>query len=169
MAKQEEQKGHLMPSGETMPGLEHPGIVPGGELSVKSGVDGENVSEEQIQELRQGLGAMEKRRQNLDEQKVIDEQLLEETRSKLLQQLFDLMTQSGVDLNNLESISRFLQDLEEQDSDLREIFEVAFNNLLGNAPMPTGAETPTPPAPPEQGGLMSQYQNLAQGTMMPRQ
>jgi len=52
-------------------------------------------------------------------------------KTKLIQNLFKIMVDAGVDPSDLGSINNFLQSLEAKDPDLRELFESALNDLLG--------------------------------------
>ena len=76
--------------------------------------------------------------------------------------MFEMLKQAGVDPNNLDSINSFLAKLDAQDPDLREIFEVAFNNLISDTDV--NPQAPTPPAP-DGGGLMSKFNNLQEGIL----
>jgi|SRR3990167_2770378 len=80
----------------------------------------------------------------------------QELRQKLLGSLFEVLQASGVDPNDLGSISQFLQELEAQSPDLFRLFQEAFDVLAGNAPQEQGGQ-----------GLMQRFGNLAQGAMMP--
>lgn len=79
--------------------------------------------------LKQEVKKLERREGALNSAKAISKNKLKKTKDDLLQKLFKMMSDAGVDLNSLESINEFLSKLENQDPDLREIFEEGFNNL----------------------------------------
>lgn len=104
---------------------------------------------------------------------IIEDNKVKQQRFKFVQGLFKIMVDNGVDPNNLESIQEFLKKLEFQDPDLLELFQFAFNELLGaeeSPGSPTGPQadlsvgTPSPGDKP----IMERFSNLAQPTMMPR-
>jgi len=104
---------------------------------------------------------------------IIEDNKVKQQRFKFVQELFKIMEDNGVDPSNLESIQEFLKKLEFQDPDLLELFQFAFNELLGadeSPTSPTGPEadlsvgTPSPGDKP----IMERFSNLAQPTMMPR-
>ncbi len=64
--------------------------------------------------------------------KAISKNKLENKRKELIQNLLKRMSDAGVDLGSLESINEFLQKLEQQNPDLREMFEEGFNGLMGS-------------------------------------
>lgn len=97
----------------------------------------------------------------LNAKKISGDNELKANKQQLLQKLFQTMASAGVNLGSLESINQFLQNLEATDPDLRQLFEDAFGNLLGEQPM--GQEQVMP------SGDNMMNRNMAQETMMPRQ
>lgn len=95
---------------------------------------------------------------------------LDQLRVDLIQKLFQIMTQAGVDPSDLNSIRKFLMDLEKTNPDLYMLFEDAFNTLMpadmgmpqegmpgttGASPLAAATAPPMPPAGmPEMGGVM---------------
>ena len=67
-------------------------------------------------------------------------------KQKALGLFFDILKQAGVDPNNLQSLSEFIQKLENTDPDLAILFERAFDSLVG-APQNDATPTPTSVAP----------------------
>lgn len=117
--------------------------MPNGTINTKAGLENEanllKESRESLVSLREG------NKINAKELKV-----------KLIRDLFSIMKKSGVDPRDLGAINGFLQSLEEQDPDLKEIFEVAFNNLIGDRDVNPQAPQPSQP---ESAGLMNQLSN----------
>ncbi len=145
------------------------------------------VPEDAKMTLERGLEDVQSRNRTVNSNTITQDNKLEEIRVKLIQSLFSIMKESGVDGNNLESINQFLQKLQDQDPDLAEMFEVAFNNLLRPvdepAAPPVNVPTSTPPGaptlqdnlsqgiPPVPGqgnaGLLDKFSNLAPETFRP--
>ena len=98
--------------------------------------------------LKREVKKLERREGVLNSAKAISKNKIKEERKNLLQKLFKMMSDAGVDLNSLESINEFLSKLENKDPDLREMFEDGFNNLanpeLESAEQGIGAETIQP-------------------------
>lgn len=90
-----------------------------------------NESKDYLNRLKNDLMTVENKNREFNSNKIMEENKLKETRAKMIQQLFLKMQKMGVDINNLESINKFLVKLSEQDPDLLELFESAFNNLVG--------------------------------------
>jgi len=122
---------------------------------------------------------VQNKNRSLNSNQVINQNKLKETKIKLIQELFKMMQNLGVDPNNLESINQFLQQLDAQNPDLRELFEVAFGKLIGDSdvnpeappaipetPQGTPQEVTQPVAEPA--GLMDRFKNLAPQALMPR-
>jgi hypothetical protein len=106
-------------------------------------------------------------------QAIIGQNKLKQDKFKLLQQLFAILEDKGVDVNDMESINQFLQGLAYQDPDLLALFEYAFNGALGEE---AGPNAPTEP-PVDMGvgtsgtsrkPMMERFSNLTQSAMMPR-
>jgi len=131
------------------------------------------------EEMRSDLESEHKRvldkKAELDSNKVIGEVELKEMKTQIIKEMFSALESVGVDPNDLESISEFLQKLYEQDPDLYELFNAAFNGLMGEeeigvapdageesmpggpgGPMPGGPGGPMPGGPggPMPGGPM---------------
>lgn len=105
---------------------------------------------------------LEDRNQSLDSVRNSNKANAKELKVKLIRDLFAIMKEVGVDPNDMVSINRFLQQLNQQDPDLGEIFQVAFNNLIGDRDVNPQAP---PPPPPENGGLMNTKTNLQESIL----
>lgn len=123
------------------------------------------ASEEMKNELKSRFEDVQNKNRMLNTQKVVNQNKLDDFKKKIVQQIFQLMIDSGVDPSDLESINRFLQALEEQDPDLKELFEYSFNALT-EEPKTALDFSMSSPVGNEEGGLMNR--NMAQGAMMPR-
>jgi hypothetical protein len=125
----------------------------------------EKSPEEMRKEIEEGFLDVQNRNASLDSQKLINDKQIEEIRAKTIQSLFMLLQSAGVDVSNLESISAFLQKLEAQDPDLAQLFEIAFDGLVGNK---ENEETPTVPGQADNTGMMERFKNLAPMVMRPK-
>lgn len=90
-----------------------------------------NESNELLNRLKSDFATIENKNREFNSKKIVEENKLKEAKGKMIQQLFSMMQEVGVDPNNLESINAFLAQLSEQDPDLLALFEAAFNNIAG--------------------------------------
>lgn len=74
---------------------------------------------------------VEERKQELDKRFSRKEQEVENIRTQIVQNMFKLMQDVGVDPSNPEDIRSYLIQLEHKNPDLLELFESAFSGLLG--------------------------------------
>jgi len=131
-----------------------PGIVPPDQAS--------NFSPEELKNnIDRGLEVVENKRKNLDTTEIIDDNQLEEIKSKVIAYFFDMLKGFGVDPNDINSVREFILKLEEKSPDLADLFDFIFNELFktpGQMPtaitpgMPTAGATPMPQE--RFGGLM---------------
>lgn len=91
----------------------------------------------------------------VESEQIASKNRIKEMKLRLLREIYAIMQDAGVDPNDVNSIGKFLQTMEEQEPDLVELFEKAFSALV-----PDEA-----PAPAEGPGLMDKYSNL-QETML---
>ena len=143
-------------------------------------------------ELEAGLEDVMNRDRAINSQEVIAKNKIREMKEKVIQALFTILEDFGVDPSNLESINLFLDKLRQQNPDLLKLFEIAFNDLIGgqeeagtdtgvgtNVLPPDGlrntgleqqglSATSNPVSSGGSTGLMDKYKDLAQNTMMPR-
>lgn len=115
-------------------------------------------------ELKTGLAMVQAKDLSFNTRKIIDENKLKEAKKKLINELFHMMETLGVNLNDLQSINQFLQKLDTIDPDLRELFEVSFNNLINDGDV--NPQAPAKETPNENEGLMGR--DLSQEQLMPR-
>lgn len=122
-------------------------------------------------ELQGEFEGLQAKEDELTKAKELSEQDLTGMKQTIIKDLFEMMKKAGVDPSDVESISNFMNQLQEQDPDLYELFDFAFSNLTGQpsemAPpemMPPGMDPElgplgmTPPAPegeamPPEGGM----------------
>jgi hypothetical protein len=89
----------------------------------------ELATEEEKNELKRGLIDVSTRNNALNSMKIINKRKLLENKNELVKELLAEMEKAGVDLRNLDSINEFLNNLEQQNPDLRQLFEIAFDQL----------------------------------------
>lgn len=102
-----------------------------------------NELEESLEGLRNKEGA-------INSKEVISKNKVKEMKGKVVKELFKILQGFGVDPSDLESINKFLRELEQVSPDLLKLFELTFNDLL-KEPGETSDETvgaPTPPPAP---------------------
>jgi len=96
-------------------------------------------------ELMKDFDVLQDKNRSLNSMKIINKNKIKETRIKVIQELFGIMEEMGVDPNNMESINSFLTTLEEQDPDLKELFEYAFTNITEEETPPSVMKNDTVP------------------------
>ena len=100
-----------------------------------------------ISDLKKGLADAENRNNAVESNRIIAKNEIEELRVDLIKDLLGRLKELGVDPGDNESINNFLKNLEMQDPDLKELFEGAFNSLLGEEQGLPQAPEATPPMP----------------------
>lgn len=75
------------------------------------------------------LSELETRRKKLNTSKIESDNVVESGKNALIKKLFSAMAENGVDVNDIGSIREFLERLDNQNPDLRILFENAFNGL----------------------------------------
>lgn len=95
----------------------------------------------------------------INSRKLMDTNSLRTLRAKLIQQFFEFMQEQGIDPNNLESINKFLGQLQTQDPDLFELFNLSFAGLMKQEDLvPADAESKTEPG--VEPGLDQRFKNI---------
>jgi len=120
-----------------------------------------DVATVKVDDLQKGLADAENMNNALESNSVIAKNDIEEFRVQLIKDLLKRLSELGVDPGDSDSINNFLRNLEMQDPDLKELFESAFDGLLGEsnkalppenvnttAPTLPGAPAPTLPGAP---------------------
>ena len=133
-----------------------------------------NVKNDSSESFRSDLNAklerVSMREQGLNTNKIINQNRLNEFKVGLMQDIFKILQDSGVDPSNLDSINQFLQELDKRNPDLRELFEYALNGILGAPHTQTMTATDTEEQPEERPNLdlTSKFSNLQENMLMPR-
>lgn len=83
-----------------------------------------------LHDIEEQKNKVEERKQEIDKRFSKKEQEIEETRRKMVKNIFKLMQDVGVDPSNPKDIRSFLTELDRQNPDLLELFESAFTGLL---------------------------------------
>jgi len=89
------------------------------------------VTPEMMNELMAKFEEVQNKNRSLNSMNIMNSNRGKENNIKIVQELLGKMDAMGVDLSDQNSINEFLASLEQQDPDLRELFEYAFNNLMG--------------------------------------
>ena len=106
------------------------------------------ASPEQVAELGSLLKNVQNANSKLVSASIIDRNKISSVRKDLMNKIFGLMKQAGVDLSNPESIRSFMEKLSKESPDLLAMFEMAFQGLNSN---PTDATPASSPEEMEQG------------------
>ena len=130
------------------------------------------VSPEQVSELKKLFSTVQTANSKLVSGSLTNRNQLSLMRKDLIMKLFDIMKQAGIDPSNPLAIKSFLEQLSEQDPDLLQIFETAFQTL-NNETTPqglpaqeqsttdqSGQATPLPANLTTEPNLMDRFQNL---------
>lgn len=97
-------------------------------------------AEAATKELQVGAEGLKAKEAELATKQLVNENELQAMKEKIISDLFEMMKTSGVDPSDQNSVSDFLNMLKEQDPDLYELFDFAFNNLIGEQPTVTPPE-----------------------------
>jgi len=122
-------------------------------ISLDDGAPVQMTSEEMKADLEKDMADVKKRKSTIDHKRTVSAASLKEMKTGLIRSLFDSLKAVGVDPDNLESISDFLKRLYEQEPDLYELFDAAFNGLMGDQ-IPGGSPEGSEEAGPMPGGPM---------------
>jgi hypothetical protein len=125
-------------------------IVPN---TMNNNINGQNGLKE---ELERKFEQIKSQNAGLESEKISMKNRIDGIKSEILQEFYKFLQDSGVDLNNVESISQFTQKLEAQDPDFVVLLEFMLNGLapqnndamVGGVPVgAVGATTGNAPAP----------------------
>lgn len=127
-------------------------------------IDFANMTPEEAmyrQDIERKFGDLRTKNAKADEMLALSETKIEATRKEILSSLFSLMLESGVDPNNPESMQEFFQELEYENPDLMQMFEIGINAIAGT-PGQGGKLVPDDavPADPAQPPTMEQSQEI---------
>lgn len=124
---------------------------------------GSLATPEQMEELKRLLATVQSANSKLVSQKLVDRNQVNVAKQEMMKQLFGLMQEAGVDPGNPASVKAFLQQLEQSNPDLLEMFETAFRGFTSGQPgeqAPMTGEEGGVEEPVENGGLQERFQNL---------
>ena len=119
---------------QALPGGQGPGI-PGEQVpGLGDAEQGNIITPEQRAELEQMLSLVQSQNSKLVTNKLSTRNELGSLTDDLMGQLFQILSDAGVDPSNPQSVRAFMESLAERDPDLLEIFESAFVGLLEDTP-----------------------------------
>ena len=97
------------------------------------GNEQELATPEQVSEIKRKLLDVSVKNNALNSMVIINKRKLDKLKSKLVQEILIELQKNGVDLNDQVSINDFLNKLDQQNPDLRQLFEIAFDQLSGGS------------------------------------
>jgi hypothetical protein len=122
-----------MPAGVGMPSPAAPESQVLPSAMPQPGIDpAQPVSEEQKKQLLAMIDAIRQKLGSFQANHFANNNALDKTRRRLLQQMFEKMQLAGIDLTNPESVSAFIEKLRQQSPELAQQFEEAIDALLGD-------------------------------------
>jgi len=136
----------------------------------------QNMTASQMRlDLEQDLAGLKAKRNAIGTEDIVSKNMMDKEKNELIRSLFKMMQDAGVDPSDLEAISSFLQNLEQQNPDLAELFKTAFEGLTGQSAMVGSAPEQVPGAPMtapptetpvgDNRGMMSKYSNITDQVM----
>jgi len=91
----------------------------------------EAASNNMRQQLQNKFADIQSRRNNFESVRVKNEDAFMDSKNKILRDFFKTMMRYGIDVQDTDSISAFLEKVRQNDRDLADLFEEILNNLLG--------------------------------------
>jgi len=145
---------------EVLQPIPAPEAAPAAAPNETAGLDMTRPSEEMRRGILGEVGKLKNLEGAFNAKQFVSNNKLNESRKDSTNSFFQLLSDMGVDPNNLSSINEFLQKLEASDPDLFVIFERAFSELMGEA---SGGGPQQPVVPEEEGaGLENKLTDLQQ-------
>lgn len=114
-------------------------------------------------DLKSGHAELKTKEGALNSRKLINENELEDLKGKIVREMFKLMQKAGIDPENLESIRDFLEQMEQTNPDIAEMFKLAFGGITKDEQFIKEPEGPEESADTE--GLMNRFNNLGPAMM----
>lgn len=105
---------------------------------------------------------LEDKEKSLESQQAINKNNIKQLRTNIINSLFELLKNFGVDGSNLESINAFLMKLRAQDPDLAELFNIAFTDLMSKNDNEKQQEELAKENEYKNAGLMNNFRNLGE-------
>ena len=123
---------HTMPGGASMPGPEHEGAIPGSEVPASPAEAEVELSEDEMRaDLDGTMADLKNKRGAINSESYISKNKIDSVKAGLIQQIFAMLQEIGVDPTNMESIQAFISQLEKDDPELLRLFNIAFEALEG--------------------------------------
>ena len=105
----------------------------------------DDMSEEEMRaDLDSTLSDIKNKRGAVNAEFYVSKNKLEAAKGEMVKSIFDILKNVGVDPTNLESIQAFIQQLETEDPDLLQLFNMAFDALAGAPGLEPEMETGAP-------------------------
>ena len=116
---------------------------------------------EQKQELQKMFEELQSLQGEINSRMFVNKNVADSNKSDLQKQIFQMLQELGVDLNDPNAIRKFLGDLEETNPDMFELLNKLLERIFSDTgePMPSQLEEGTPPsgqAPEELQNILSQ-------------
>jgi hypothetical protein len=139
----------------------------GGEEGMVPNIQGEpeqqasGLSEEQMRaNLNELMGNIESKHQELEGEQFISKAKIQEKRSESLRKIFDLFSSWGVDLNNVEEVQKFFDELKQKNPEMAKQLEEALLIILGEDGLQQEGGSGGEMLPEEGEGLMPQMPQM---------
>lgn len=139
-------------TGPDMGGGMPPGMsdMGGGMPPGMPGAEGQDVGPEARAKLQQMLEQLQTKRGEFNAMQFSNKNASEGARQDALMQVFEIMQKNGIDPSNVEEVKGFLDQLEQSNPELFQLFVEAFEQLMGGgAPMSPEDQGAIPPIPNE--------------------
>lgn len=121
-------------------------------------IDFSNMTPEEAmyrEDIERKLSDVKARSAQVDEEITLSQSRIEMARKQVMNDLFSLMLESGVDPNNLEQLQNFFKVLEQENPDLLQMFEIGLDAMAGTPGqggnlVPEGEDEQAPQETPEE-------------------
>lgn len=120
------KQSSMNPAPEAMPG-DMPGAMPGDMPGVLPG--GGMSPDDMMEDLDSSLQDVKRQEAAVNSQGYISKNKIEAAKASLVQSIFKILEDAGVDPTNIDSIQNFIKTLQENDPDLLRLFNYAFDVL----------------------------------------
>jgi hypothetical protein len=126
---------------------------------IKSKYEGDSVDKKAL--LDKSFAEVQQKKHSLDIESKINVQKLNESKQKILEVLFGLLKDAGVDLNSIDSINNYLRKL----NDINPDFVEMITDMFALADIREEGSTEEP----EGEGLMGKFNNLSSQVLRPEE
>jgi len=127
------------PQGNEMPPQGGGNEMPPQPQQPQAGVNSGPISPQEKQALLDMITQVRAKMDSLKATRFAANNKVDILRKQILQQVFEKLQMAGVDLSSQESVSQFIQNLQQKNPELAMMFEKSMNILLGGAPQPAAA------------------------------